>query len=374
MVDAIKFGASISTSGRYALQGRQALAGLRAWAAATHAEGGAKLPGWERAAPVEIIHYDDRGAAAQAVANVEKLIRDDNVHILLGPYSSDLTGAVVPVARKYGKLLWNHGGAVDAIHRRGCRAVGILTPTSRYLTGLIDLARSIDPNAKRVAVLYRRGSGFGSLAARGARRVAREARFTVATVSYSSARDDLPNLVAKLRRFEVDLILSASSFQDDCALARGLITAGVTAKAFGFVAAAMREFGRALGPGAEGFLGPSQWEPGLRPRVDFGPSPSAVAKSIRTMGAAPDYPAAQAYAACLIALRCLEGAGSAKDEALWQAACSLDCTTFFGRFKMDPLTGLQVVHEMVWVQWQHGRKAVVWPPTLAKAKSVYPAG
>ncbi len=51
-------------------------------------------------------------------------------------------------------------------------------------------------------------------------------------------------------------------------------------------------------------------------------------------------PAAQAYAACLIAQRCLEEA-SADDESLWRAACALDCATFFGRFRIDPATGLQ---------------------------------
>jgi branched-chain amino acid transport system substrate-binding protein len=90
------------------------------------------------------------------------------------------------------------------------------------------------------------------------------------------------------------------------------------------------------------------------------------------MGSASDYPAAQAYAACLIAQRCLEEADSADDEALWRAACALDCTTFFGRFKIDPKTGPQVGHEMVWVQWQQGRKVIVWPPRLAQAAAIYP--
>jgi hypothetical protein len=101
-------------------------------------------------------------------------------------------------------------------------------------------------------------------------------------------------------------------------------------------------------------------------------SPPGAAEGIRAQGAPPDYPASQAYAACLIAQRCLEEAGAA-DESLWRAACALDCGTFFGRFRIDPATGLQVGHEMVLVQWQRGRKLVVWPPSVSKARPLYPS-
>jgi hypothetical protein len=100
----------------------------------------------------------------------------------------------------------------------------------------------------------------------------------------------------------------------------------------------MQEFAQALGTHAEGFLGlePVGAVARLRPRL-------------RAQGAPPDYPAAQAYAACLVAQRCLEEAG-ADDESKRRAACALDCATFFGRFRIDPATGLQVGHEMVLVQ------------------------
>ncbi|MGH2660599.1 MAG: hypothetical protein ACRDHS_13315, partial [Actinomycetota bacterium] len=94
-------------------------------------------------------------------------------------------------------------------------------------------------------------------------------------------------------------------------------------------------------------------------------------EGIQAQGAPPDYPAAQAYAACLIAQRCLEEAGG-DDESLWRAACALDCGTFFGRFHIDPATGLQVGHEVVLVQWRRGRKLVVLPPPVSKARPLYP--
>ena len=95
---------------------------------------------------------------------------------------------------------------------------------------------------------------------------------------------------------------------------------------------------------------------------DLGPtSASSATPSARGSASEPDYPAAQAYAAGLVAARCAEIAGSLDDAALRRAAARLDLTTFYGRFRLDPQAGQQVGHAMVVAQWQAGRKQIVWP-------------
>ena len=54
----------------------------------------------------------------------------------------------------------------------------------------------------------------------------------------------------------------------------------------------MQEFPQAIGTDAEGFFGPSQWEPRLAYVPDFGPGPDEVNEGIRAQGTPPDYPAA----------------------------------------------------------------------------------
>ena len=371
MAGAIRFGASVSVSGRYALQGRQVLAGLWAWVEAVNAGGGLRVHGAGARAPVRLVYYDDASLPASAAANAERLLDADAVEVLIGPYGSDLNRAVLPVAGGRGRLVWNHGGASDDIHVEGGRAVGILTPVSRYFAGLIELVRSLDSDAARVALLHRRGGAFGRLAALGVRAAASDAMFVADVVTYSSLASEIPGVMARLERRRTDVVISAGSFDDEVPLARALVESRLRVKAIGLTAAAMQEFSHTLGTHAEGFLGPSQWEPRLAYATDFGPDSHEVAEGIRAQGAPPDYPAAQAYAACLIAQRCLEEAG-ADDESLWRAACALECGTFFGRFRIDPGTGLQVGHEVVLVQWRGGRKLVVWPPTFSQAKPRYP--
>jgi branched-chain amino acid transport system substrate-binding protein len=75
----------------------------------------------------------------------------------------------------------------------------------------------------------------------------------------------------------------------------------------------------------------------------------------------------QAFAAGLIAARCLRDAGGTADHDLLAAAADLDCVTLFGRFALDPATGAQTGHQLITVQWQDGIRRAVWPPAQAQS-------
>src|SRR5438094_469912 len=114
------------------------------------------------------------------------------------------------------------------------------------------------------------------------------------------------------------------------------------------------------GGAANGFVGPSQWQAGADVVPDLGSSAAHfVRRFTACFGVAPDYAAAQAYAAGVVMSRCVELAGTLDQERLRAAAATLDCTTLFGRFRIDPVTGLQTGHEMLLVEWVEGRRRVV---------------
>ena len=94
---------------------------------------------------------------------------------------------------------------------------------------------------------------------------------------------------------------------------------------------------------------------------EYGPSAEEVSTRLSARhSAGVDYPMAQAYAGGLIAQRCMEIAGTLEQHALRQVASRLDCTTFYGRYRIDPSTGRQVGHRMPVIQWQNNRRVVVW--------------
>lgn len=97
-----------------------------------------------------------------------------------------------------------------------------------------------------------------------------------------------------------------------------------------------------------------------------------VAKYRHVVGVDPPYPAAQAFAAGLLCARCLRDSGVSKDAGQLAAARKLACSTLYGLFRIDPVSGLQVGHQVLIVLWQHGIRRVVWPPEQAERPLLYP--
>jgi branched-chain amino acid transport system substrate-binding protein len=139
------------------------------------------------------------------------------------------------------------------------------------------------------------------------------------------------------------------------------------------VGAGVEEVLADLGSQREGLLGPAQWLAETAPVPDEGPPAAEFAAAYRyRAGMEPPYPAAQAFAAGVIATRCLREAGTADDTALAAAACTLECTTMFARFRLDPGMRRQVGHRVLTVQWQDGVRRVIWPQEQAQARLRYP--
>ncbi len=161
------------------------------------------------------------------------------------------------------------------------------------------------------------------------------------------------------------MLLVVGPFADELAAARRLLARPWRAAAF--VGAGVEEVLAPLGAAREGLLGPAQWVERVAAAPDEGPDAAWFGAAFReATGAAPPYPAAAAFAAGVLAARCLREAGSAQDAAVRAAADRLAARTLFGAFRLDPATGLQVGHEVLTVQWQAGVRRVVWPPGRAE--------
>ena len=369
----LKIGMAVSLSGQFQVQGRQALSGLQAWAADVNRAGGIRVSS-ESPTPVSLVYYDDASNRNQVRRATERLITTDRVDILLGPYSSMLTEAAAEVAEAHEKLLWNQGGAADSIYQRGYRwIVGILTPASEYLTGLLPLVRQADSKATKVAIIRAASGQFPRAVCSGVQRVASELGCDVSLWRYRQPVTAFTELLDRVEALRPDVLLGVGRMQDDLLLGGELAARRLELAAAVLVAAGIQTFRDVLGVESEGFLGPSQWEPPTQYRHDYGPSAPQVLKSmLQHASGTVDYPMVQAYAGALVAQRCVEAAGTVADAALRSMAGLLDFSTFFGRFKIDPESGRQTGHTGLIVQWQQGRKVVVWPPKQKTGDLVYP--
>lgn len=370
--DRLTVGLPVSQSGRFSLQGEQVLAGIQRWIRWVNRRGGVTLDTGQQL-PVELCQYDDESRPAAAERLTRRLIRDDEVDILLGPYSSRLTLAAAPVADAHETVLWNHSGATDALYdddEEGFQwLVSSLAPASSYFHGLLDLIHQVDPSASQVAVCWSTSGSFGSAVASGATAHARTLEYSDITEHAWEPPLNAPSLVDSVQETDPDLVLTAGSFKDDVRFVRELLSRDSHPKtnAIGAVAAGISAFSERLGELANSVFGPSQWEPVSRSNPEYGPSSADVIDLFEDTQAT-EYPAVQAFATGIVIERCL-AAGAAYDpdseavnqQQLRNAADTADFTTFFGRFRIDSETGKQVGHTPVIVQWQANEKRVVWP-------------
>lgn len=371
----LKIGIPVSLSGQFRVQGRQALAGLQAWAGDVNQAGGFKIGNTDSARPVSVVYYDDTSKTDQARQATERLITKDRVDLLFGPYSGVLAMASAQVAEGFGKVIWNQGGASDTIYQQGLKwVVGILTPASRYLAEWLPLVRAADPNAKSLAVLRASTGAFPRAVTSGVESQAAQLGFQVSILrEFDSTITDFSTILDEVEQVEPELLLGVGRIQNDLLLARQLAGRESGLKGVAVVAAPIQQFRDYLGDAADGFVGPSQWEDWGSYPTDYGPTSVKVMASLRGKGHQTiDYPMVQAYAAGLVAQRCVYESGTLEDSDLRETAGQLDFSTFYGRFKIDPATGCQIGRSTVLVQWQRGRKAIIDPPGRLRTPMVYP--
>ena len=369
----IKVGIPVSLTGQFSLQGMQTLAGIQTWVNGVNDAGGLIVGG--AASPVELVYQDDESRRERVREITRRLICEDRVNILVGPYSAVLTNAAAEVARDHERLLWNQGGATPLVYQRGNPwVVGILTPADEYLAGLLPAVREVCPGAATLGVLQAATGTFPRDVASGVERSATELGFhQVLSLEFDGEADDFDYMAQAVREVLPDVLVVAGRFQNDLRIAELLAESAPALGTVAVVAAGVDAFRERLGPRAENFIGPSQWEPEAGYTVDYGPGVAEVQSALRRAGhPVVDYPMAQAYAVGVVIQRCVEGCGSLEDGALRDAASSLDFTTFYGRFRINADTGRQVGKPSLLVQWRQGRKVVVWPSEYRQQRLGHP--
>jgi branched-chain amino acid transport system substrate-binding protein len=325
---------------------------LRLWA--THASG---LPGPWTAVDLEVFDAHPSAAAAMRAATLR---RPD---LIFGPYGSGPAVAALSATRR---PVWNHGGATTRLQRpQFTHVLNVLAPATTYFAGALRAIHVADPAVHRVSLLCST-TGFGREVAAGATATSPVLGLAVQTTTYAPGK--VEEAAATLPTG--DVLLVAASFEDELAAARLLLARPWRAAAF--VGAGVDDVLAPLGSAREGLLGPAQWMARVAEAPEEGPDAAWFAAAYQgEAGAPPPYPAAAAFAAGVLAARCLRETGTTADAAVLDAAARLSVRTLFGRFALHPATGLQLGHEVLTVQWQQGVRRVVWPPDKAERPLVH---
>jgi branched-chain amino acid transport system substrate-binding protein len=357
----IRIGASLSLTGAYAKPG---LYGREGYALCQKQlnEGPGVL-----SRPVEFVIYDDRSDPQTGVRLYEKLITEDRVELVLGPYSSAITEAVANVTEKYKKLMLAPLGSAGSIWEKGRRyVIMMVSPAEVYLEGLIEMAAK--QGLRTIALIYE-DTLFPKTSVRGAIAIARKRGMDVVLQeAYPKAQTDFAALLTKIKAARPDVLAAATYFDDVVAITRQMKELDVNVRMFGTtVGGDLPEFYKGLGKTAEFVYGASQWEPGLA----YPGAREFVATYEAEFRRPPSYHAAAAYAACMLMADVINRTGSLDPDRHREYLFKLSTTTVFGGFDVDE-RGYQTGHRMVTIQWQDGRQVIVWPDEVASGKARFP--
>ena len=359
----IRIGASLSLTGTYAKLGKNQHEGYQLCQKDLNAKGG--LLGRK----VEFVVYDDQSMPPTGVRLYEKLITEDKVDAVMGPYSSPITEAVANVTEKYKKVMVTPLAATTSIFRKEPRrkyVFMILSPAEVYLEGLIDIASK--RGLKTVAVINE-DTLFSKAAAAGAVEQAKKKGMQVVfTEAYPKGNTDFSALLTKIKATNPDVIAAATYFDDAVALTRQMKELNVNPKAYGVtVGGDLPEFYDTLKGSAEYIYAATQWEPVLSTpgNKEWFESYKAEFKH------EPSYHSAAGYAGCLIYAEGVKRAASLEADKVREQLLKLEFRTMFGDYKVDQ-DGFQLAHKMVTFQWQKEQKVVVWPDDLALGKVLFP--
>jgi branched-chain amino acid transport system substrate-binding protein len=357
----IKIGASMSVTGTYAKPGSYQKEGYDICIDELNGKGG--LLGRK----VELVIYDDQSQPATAVKLYEKLITEDKVDAVMGPYSSAVSEAVANVTEKYKKVMVAPLAATTSIFKKGRKYIFmVITPAENYLDGLIDMAAK--RGLKTVAIinedtLFPKASAAGTAEAakkRGMQVVLQEA--------YPKGNTDFSALLVKIKAANPDVIAAGTYFDDAVAITRQMKELNVNPKMFGLtVGGDLPEFYDLLKQNAEYIYGSTQWDESL----PYPGQKEFLAAYTKKFKHEPSYHAAAGYAGCLIYGEAVKRAGTLDADRVREQLLKMEIKTAFGDYKVEP-DGFQVAHKMVMLQWQDGKRVVVWPDDLASGKLRYP--
>ena len=358
----IKIGASLSLTGTYGKIGAYQKEGYEVCADDLNAKGG--LLGRK----VEFVVYDDQSMPATGVRLYEKLITEDKVDAVMGPYSSPITEAVANVTEKYQKVMVTPLAATTSIFKKGRKYVFmVISPAEVYLEGLIDMAAK--RGLKTVAIVNE-DTLFAKTAADGAVELAkRKGLQVVLREAYPKGNTDFSALLTKIKSLNPDVVAGSTYFDDAVAIIRQMRELDVNPKMLGVtVGGDLPEFYEVLKKNAEFVYGATQWDESL-------PYPGAkefAAAFKRKFKHDPSYHAAAGYAGCLIYAEGVRRAKTLDADKVRTELLALKMRTAFGDYAVDQ-DGFQTAHKMVTLQWQDGKILIVWPDELSNGKARYPA-
>ncbi len=377
--DTIILGSAISLTGKYSTNGIHAKNGYELAAKRINETGGIKVGG--KSYKLKIVYYDDESTPARGAQLAERLIKQDGVKYMLGPYSSGLTKAVAPVTEKYKIPMVEAEGASRSLFTQGYKYLfAVLSTSEQYLASSIALAAEIakkngkKPSEVKVAMAFENDPFSLDVRAGVVDDVNRHGMKIVVDDKLPRDLSDMSATLTKVRALKPDLLVVSGHSKGAATAARQIKEMKIDVPMIALTHCESAKVVDKFGPSVDGFLCPTQWAETLSYSDDFFGSAADYDKLFKATYSGyknVPYQSAQASAAVMVWKDAFERANSFDTEKLRDAIADTNMKTFYGGIKFSE-AGNNTAKPMVLRQIQGGKFNVVAPSEWASHKVDWP--
>jgi branched-chain amino acid transport system substrate-binding protein len=342
---------------------------------------------------VEWRRLDDESDAGNVTQLYERLINQDQVDLIIGPYATPNILAAVAVAERAGYMMPHHTAIHAPLLAYECQFPGwSMDPAPDTYTSqlLFELLGSLpDPPETIALVTNDSGStqpmteGFaGTDSGGGMQGLAPEYGLEVVeAVSYAPGNQEWGSLAVQLRDADADVVINNGLGVDPVGLIEAMAQLDYRPPMFFSLFPAPGPL-LALGEPAEGTLSVSLFEPNGPLIEQYGEEVRGIVDEFRERAEAEDLPypafetqAAASWNAWEILAGAVEGAGTLDQRALCDYLIEDGVeTTFNGHLTFDPQVSNFWPTNVGIKQIQDGDWVMVWPQERAAAPVAPPAG
>ena len=375
--DEIVLGAAVSLTGKYAQNGLNTKNGYDLAMNKINEKGGVKLG--DKTYKLAIRYYDDESTPARGTELAERLIKQDGVKFILGPYSSGLTKAILPIVEKHKVPMVEGNGAARELFTKGYRYIfAVLSTSDQYLTPAIDLAAEHaaklgkTPDTLKVALAMENDPFAQDVRAGVLDDAKRHGMQVVIDDQLPPELNDMSVTLTKVKALKPDVLVVSGHEKGALTAATQIDALKVNVPIVAMTHCDSAQLAEKLGKAAEHVFCAKQWHSSLAYKDDLFGTAADFAKLFRdTYDYETPYQAAQSAAAVEVFADAFSRAQSLDLEKVREALASTEIETFYGPVKFDA-AGRNIAKPMVLTQVQGGEYVVVSPAEWVAGEPVIP--
>ena len=379
--ETLSLGSAISLTGKYATNGVHAQNGYEFAVKKIAENGGVKIG--DTCYNFEITYYDDESKGDRGATLAERLINQDGVQYMLGPYSSGLTKAIAPVTEKYQIPMVEAEGASRSLFNKGYKYLfAVLSTSEQYLASAVTLAAEMaekegnSPADVKVAIAVENDPFSLDIRAGVMEDAAKYGMKIVIDEKLPRDLSDMTAILTKVKLVKPDLLIVSGHSKGAATAVRQIGEQKISVPMIALTHCEAADVTGNFGDFAENILCSTQWAETLTYEDPiFG---TAANYEAEFKAAYPEYAektvpyqTAQATAAVYVFADAFERAGTLDKEAVRDAIAQTDMSTFYGGIKFSE-AGNNIAKPMVLRQIQGGKYNVVAPSNFASHDLVWP--